>query len=137
MKLQEPESEETTFFKGNHKLMSLNTCITNKKVSSANGFYFVVIGSISSSTIEENRKYATFAWLNNNNEYVISNIPINQVRFQINDSISDPYCKFKWTSKRIYIESTFDEIWSSCIIYVVLVLRSDQIFGEEIELNLK
>ncbi|MCK9441981.1 MAG: hypothetical protein M0Q13_11240 [Methanothrix sp.] len=125
-------SKNDLFFGGNHKLMSLNTYISKEVEGKISDSYFVVVGGISGNISENIDKKASFIWLNNKNEYIFSDLPLSKVRFQINDSIEYPYCKFKWTNNCI---SCMNESQDN-ILYVVLVLKNENIFGQSIKLDL-
>jgi hypothetical protein len=130
-----PESptQSTLFFQGNHNLMSLNNVIKQTEHSSIKGNFFICVGSINGSSEKTTEQVARFSWKNNNNEFVVSEISMKQVRFQIDSTIKIPYCKFKYYDGYCFEESK----WWENIIYVVFVLRQEQIYGNDIVLNLK
>ena len=128
----ESKSKNDLFFSGNHKLMSLNTYIAKEVNGELNGSYFVVVGGISGNISEKVEKKASFIWLNNKNEYIFTDLPLSQVRFTIDNSIIQPYCKFKWTNNCI---NCIDESQGN-ILYVVLVLKDENIFGQSVKLDL-
>lgn len=127
-----PESERNNFFKGNHRLLSLNTFIKIKNETSSFGFFFVFVGEYSSSDKNEKEPTVRFCWENNNKEYVISELPLKQVRFQIDSTINEPYCKFRWYSGPYLNE----EYWYSNVIYVLFVLQEKHILKSNVNLDL-
>lgn len=115
------------YFGGNHKLLSLKNYIDIKDSTYIKSGFFCFLYRSS----KENERKASFVWLNNRNEYVFTEIPICNVRFQINDTIKEPYCKFRWTNRNIS-----DPEESSRILYVVLVLKEENIVNKNIMLEL-
>lgn len=124
------------FFRGNHNLLSLNSMYnkSQKEIKEkANGWFFVAIGAYKSEKkeTETNKRIATFSWQNDKQEYIFSEVPLEQVRFIIDSTIASPYCKFRWVSTRDFCE----HLWWEYVIYVVFVLREENIMGK-VELNL-
>jgi hypothetical protein len=106
----------------------------NKQEGRGSGIFFICVGGFnySSSTTQTQEKRAYFSWLNNSGEYVMSDIPMNKVRFQIDSTVKIPYCKFRW-----YQSFFQQECWYNLIEYVVFVLRPDQIYNKTVGLDLK
>jgi hypothetical protein len=109
----EPKSSTVSavdsFFQGEHDLYSFSED-TNVKLY-INGFKGDAVGD------------AQFIWKNNSDQYIMSCLPLDVVRIQIEDNDLKSYCKFRWTSNITWNESK----WSLNVIYAVFVLRSDQI----------
>lgn len=121
------KSEVDLYFGGNHKLLALNNYIDIKDSTyMKSGFFCFLYNST-----KENQRKASFVWLNNRNEYVFVELPITNVRFQIDDTIKEPYCKFRWTNRNI---SSPEE--PSRILYVVLILKEENIVNKNITLDL-
>jgi len=123
------------FFVGNHTLMSLSTYTSNETTTRAFGSFFVLVGGFDFSQDTKKAAVARFVWRNNKGEGVISELPLNKVRFVIDNSITEPYCKFRWVGEE---NRQFSETyWEAYVIYVVLVLKEDQIKNQTIEFDLK
>lgn len=121
------KSEVDLYFGGNHKLLALNNYIDVKDSTYIKSGFFCFLYN----STKENQRKASFVWLNNRNEYVFTELPIANVRFQINDTIKEPYCKFRWTNRDV---SSPEEV--SRILYVVLILKEENIVNKNITLEL-
>jgi hypothetical protein len=121
------KSEVDLYFGGNHKLLALNNYVDIKDSTYIKSGFFCFLYK----STKENQRKASFVWLNNRNEYVFTELPITNVRFQINDTIKEPYCKFRWTNREI---SSPEEV--SRILYVVLILKEENIANKNIMLEL-
>jgi hypothetical protein len=132
------ESPQYVFFAGNHELMSLNSLIktSEKSKSSGNGWFFVVIGNLSYSqeTSKTEERIVRFAWKNNYGQFVVSELPMSLVRFQISKDSLNPYCKFRWTPNSGWFN---EKEWVEDVQYVVFVLKENQIYKNDIKLDLK
>jgi|WetSurMetagenome_2_1015567.scaffolds.fasta_scaffold695330_1 hypothetical protein len=134
------QSRPTQFFMGKHNLMSLNSLIqiSEKSKTTMSGSFFVALGGFNydKENIKREDRVVHFVWENNSKEFVISEIPMSLVRFQLDttDSIKSPYCKFRWRDD----ERSFNEArWMNEVIYVVFILRKNQIYNANIKLDLK
>ncbi len=106
--------------RGNHELRSFN--VKTKTSNEWSASYFLVLGGASGSTTTET--YIRFAWKNNNDEYVISNISINKIRIKIDNTIDKPYVKFRW--KSAYLSHSDMEYIIRCkVIYMVVVCKEE------------
>jgi len=76
-----------------------------------------LFGSYKSESGEE--RTVTFAWLNNQNEYVITTLPLEKIRVRIDNSNDKPYVKFKWR-----VCDVCNPI--GCIIYALIVCNDEQ-----------
>lgn len=127
------------FFKGDHPLMALDQIVktTETKTAKAGGGFFVCIGGFdySNNSTKTQERVVNFSWKNNLQQYVISELPMSKVRFQLDSSITVPYCKFRWSTYGLGFTNG-ENSWAEMVIYVVFVLRPDQIYTKPIKLNL-
>jgi hypothetical protein len=127
--IESNKSVADLYFQGNHKLLSLHNYLgTKNNIDLKKGIFCLLY-----SSVQQTEKKASFVWLNNKNEYVFTELPISQVRFQINDTIKEPYCKFKWIHNNL---NTSNKESVDNILYVVLVLKDENIINESIQLEL-
>lgn len=117
-------------FAGNHELLALNSFVSTKTTSSSGGGFFVVFGSYGSASETTQNKSVTFSFKNYKNEFMTAEFPIEMVRLQIDSTIDKPYCKFRWSTNDLN-----EYNWKSSVIYVVVVVRPEQVLGK-IQLNL-
>jgi hypothetical protein len=75
-------SEQEKFFAGKHALFSINT-----QSGTSDGSCYMIFGS-QGSTVK-------FAWLNNNKEYMLTELPIGKIRVVLDD-YAEPFVKFRW-----------------------------------------
>lgn len=131
-----PPSESTQFFVGSHPLLSLNQFMKLSEKQTSSGMFFICIGSYSSTSNKSEEKTVSFSWLNNQKQYVISELPMNKVRFQMDSTVKVPYCKFKWITG--YGAPIFNEAtWSENVSYVLFVIRPEQVYNKDVKLDLK
>jgi hypothetical protein len=102
-------TEVTSFFQGEHDLYPL---------SDDPNIVIYINGIMGNS--EGN---AQFIWKNNSDQYIMTSLPLNKIRLQIKDNDFRSYCKFRWTSSKTWDESK----WDLNVLYVICVLRSNQI----------
>ena len=134
---QEPVDVQGDFFRGNHLLMSLNSLVkvSEKSKLSASAGFFVVVGSLKFNKEEPKSEERTvhFVWKNNLGQFVVSELPMSLVRFQIVSDLIQPTCKFRWRD-----DYCFDEArWVEKVIYVVFTLNESQVYSADIKLDLK
>jgi hypothetical protein len=97
------DKRETAFiqtFSGNHELRKLKV---NKETNSEwNASYFLIGGSASGKTVSDTK--VSFSWKLNNNEYIISDIALDKIRLVLDDSVKNPYIKFKYKNTNVNID---------------------------------
>ena len=126
-------NKTTSFFAGNHELYSLSSISYVEQKSNIRGSFFVAIGSLSGGSSTELKEVVKFAWKNSKNEYMLTKMPMEMVRFVIDSTISKPYCKFKWHGvDNDYFSETN---WTANVIYVVLVLKEENIYRDPIKIR--
>jgi hypothetical protein len=102
---------------GSHELRKLQTKENSEfKLS---GAFFLVAGGIDakSETIET----VLFSWKDNDNNYIISKLPLTKFRIKIDNTIKNPYIKFKWRFSFSHSENDMELIMKNNVIYVLLV----------------
>jgi hypothetical protein len=75
-------SDQEKFFSGKHNLFSINT-----QSGTSDGSCYIIFGS-QGATVK-------FSWLNNNKEYMITELPVERIRVVL-DEYNEPFVKFKW-----------------------------------------
>ena len=131
------ETNCDNFFKGNHKLLSLNNMVNKESIETSSAAFFIIVGSYSSEkrTIVEN--YVIFSWLNNKDVYMVTKLPISNVRFRIDSTILDPYCKFRWKYPGNFgIRSFTESDWKLFFIYALFVIKPEHIYNANVKLDL-
>jgi hypothetical protein len=84
------------------------------------------MGCFSSSSSENT--YIKCYWQNYKGEYIPLQLEAELVRLQFNDTITQPYIKFKWHSHGLSFDESY---WKYKVIYAVIVLRKDQIITSD------
>lgn len=133
--LCQAQDKADDFFKGNHDLLALNSFVSKSIQTKSEGNFFLFVGSYSSETTTSFPTQVSFCWKNNKREYMVSSLPMDRVRFQMDSSITKPYCKFKWKSSGGW-EFNEDQ-WLGYVLYAVFVLKPEQVLDKEIKLDLK
>lgn len=107
----EPASAATLLYQGNHELRQIGQFRSQE--SRSNSTFFLIAGNYSSesSTITK----VTFSWLGNDGAYRFTTLPLKSLLIKINDNISVPTVKFRWT------QHPTD---NNEIIYAVITVRS-------------
>jgi hypothetical protein len=109
------DSNATAFFQGEHELYPLN----NK----GSEILVFVDGFAGDSSLDKNVR---FLWKNNKEQVMMASLPFSKVRLEISDSNYRSFCKFRWFSS-----SWAEEKWQDNIIYVVFIIKPEQIkFGK-------
>lgn len=113
----------TKTLRGKHKLRKLNTMVDSR--TSTQGWFLLVAGGYGRNS--SNRKMLYFAWQNNNNEYVISKLPLTKIRVVLKDNIKNPYIKFEWKD-RIWTEANkyMERVFDVYVLYAIVYCRPDQ-----------
>lgn len=99
---------------GSHELRKIQTKESNNfKLS---GSFFIGTGSINAeSKIQE---MVMFSWKDNENNYVISKLPLTKFKVRIDNSFNIPYIKFRWSS--FPNNKNMQTIMEMNVIYVLL-----------------
>jgi hypothetical protein len=143
-KFKQIEDIKFNFFNGSHKLLSLNNYVRNETHEKSTGVFILIGGMYDSEKTQKYYKYVNFTWLNNNGEYVLSELPYNKVKLIIDDNINAPYCKFVWGDRENYVYADFcsddrfifaENVWGDYVRYVIFYIKSNQI-KNEIKLDL-
>lgn len=126
------DKRETAFiqtFSGNHELRKLKV---NKETNSEwNASYFLIGGSASGKTLSDTK--VSFSWKLNNNEYIISDIRLNKIRLVLDDSVKNPYIKFKYKNTNVDIDN-IQLVIDYYIDYVVVHCKESD-FPVELNIN--
>jgi hypothetical protein len=112
------------FFSGKHKLLALNNKIRKESYSTNSGSLFILIGGYNSTSSEKYYKYANFVWMNNNNEYIPSEISYDKIKFVIDNTLTEPYCIFTIYEHFRYFD---DEDWKDYIKCVTFYVKEENI----------
>ena len=86
-------SKVNNYLKGNHKLRKLNA---NEQIvqTPLSASYFLFFASATGGS-EEKVQYIAFSWLNNDSEYVLSKVLLEDVRIKFHKDLKEPYVTFK------------------------------------------
>lgn len=125
---QSPASEELS---GTHILRRFAAREVTTTSSHSSGGFFLVFGGYSSNSTTTQQIKVKFAWLNNEGEYVLSELPINKIRVKVDSTINTPYVKFKWT-ERSFMYDIEDPM--SPVIYMVVTCKEED-FPINIDIN--
>lgn len=85
-----------SYYSGKHELFSLSTFTNRGSESSASGTWFIVFGGYSESTKTYENQKVRFSWKTLDSSFCVSEISLNQVRFNIIDSGVQPFCTFDY-----------------------------------------
>lgn len=126
----ERESPLSSILSGEHSLRRLKVKNTNH--STLSGEFFIFMGGISGeSKIETN---VIFSWKDNEGNYIISKLPITKIRLHIDNSIKNPYIKFKWSLNYYCNISDMESIFEDNIIYA-LIYCSENDYPKNLNFN--
>lgn len=104
--------------KGEHRLRTFN--VFNETTKSWSTNYFLIMSNSGGSERTETK--VKFSWLNNKNQYIISELPISKIRVEINDTIENPIVKFRWIPTLNDIEYAFKRGY---IEYMVIICKEE------------
>lgn len=110
---EQRESAVSEILSGDHTIRALNSHTTT--TGELNGGYFLFVGDIHGSITTSTE--LRFAWLGNDGDYIITDLPLSKIKIRINNKKSVPSVKFKWTRCNF---TTPEQIKNS-IIYAVIV----------------
>lgn len=101
--------------RGEHQIRAITT--DKDLQGNISGAYFLFVGQMSGdvSTITKLR----FAWLGNDGNYIISDIPVNKIRIKIDNSKEIPTVKFKW----IGCFRTDTESFDKYLLYALIICK--------------
>ena len=120
-----PKGKSVTaeIFEGKHLLRKLNKTVTTK--SDHSGSYFLIFGQVNATTYKDIN--ITFSWELNDGDYIISEMPIKDVRIRIDSTVTNPYVLFNWNSSYNPIVSRNDinALMRHYINYVVIVCNEE------------
>ena len=78
-------------FTGQHELRKFK--IFSSTESKISGAYFLIAGSVSGES--KTQTNVTFSWKMDNGDYIISEMPLTQIKIRIDDNIKKPYVTFE------------------------------------------
>jgi len=116
---------------GNKKLKKFR--ITKTKDTVKQGYFFLFFGECEEFNI--NKTTVTFYWLNNNNEYIISELPLNRIRIKIDNNITEPYINFVVYDNIAYYNDNYIMRHIDEYISYAVVTCKDEDFPNDINLN--
>ena len=119
-------SETERLLNGKHELRKFN--IKSSTETSSGGWWFIIAGSYSSKTISE--QSVRFYFKAVNGEYILKEMPLNEVNIKIDSTANIPYVKFYYKD---YNYHGYD-IYEYCITRVVIYCKDDD-FRPEININ--
>ena len=123
------KSRQERIFEGSHKLRRFSTRENNVSESHSSGGFFLFMGGYSSSSNSYSEITVKFALLDNEGNYVLSELSYDKIRVHIDSTVTTPYVKFNWHTYPCY---GFDLMCS--INYMVVYCREED-FPSAIDIN--
>ena len=120
-------------FTGQHELRKFK--IFSSTESKISGAYFLMAGSVSGGSKTQNN--VTFSWKMDNGDYIISEMPLTQIKIRIDDNIKKPYVTFEMkecSSLFACVSKDLDAMWRWVEYVVVNCSESD--YQYDINLNI-
>lgn len=117
-----PEQKDfETFFKGNHELRKLSQ--SEKETYAISGSYFLFWGSVQGGN--SSVKYIGFSWKSINDEYILSQIPVEKVRIKFDENAKIPYITFgyspdAWVGQTSTVDSHVGNVIETDINYIII-----------------
>lgn len=121
-------NEYEQLLSGKHELRKFNVKSTTNTQSS--GYWFFVVGSYNSKTIEESK--IRFYFMTINGEYVFKEMNFNKVNVKIDSTARIPYIKFYW--KNLGSSYSGNAIYENAITRAVIYCKEED-FQPEININ--
>lgn len=121
--IAETDSRVGVMLRGNHKLIPLLDFTDIKFVTGVTG---VTKDTITSNTcIVVNNDIATFIWIRNNNETLMSSLPVGKIRIEYSTSSQNsPSIKFRWAPYNLIANGDIEGAMKK-VIYAVITLKKD------------
>jgi len=119
-------------FTGQHELRKFK--IFSSTESKISGIYFLIAGSVSGES--KTQTNVTFSWKMDNGDYIISKMPLTQIKIRIDDNIKKPYVTFEM--KECYLFACVSKDLGSMWYWVeyVVVNCSESDYQYDINLNI-
>ena len=119
-------------FTGQHELRKFK--IFSSTESKISGAYFLIAGSVSGGSKTQNN--VTFSWKMDNGDYIISEMPLTQIKIRIDDNIKKPYVTFEMKECDLFacVSKDLDAMW--CWVEYVVVNCSESDYQYDINLNI-
>lgn len=121
----ETPSERVNFmevkFGGDHKLRRLSSNVV-KNTSSSSKFFLVYYKKTERSKVE---KFVYFSWLDNEGNYITSEVPSTKVRVRLDDSVEEPYVYFGYSNCISCDDGDMEFIFDYNIKYIVVVCKEE------------
>ena len=119
-------------FTGHHELRKFK--IFSSTESKISGTYFLIAGSVSGGSKTQNN--VTFSWKMDNGDYIISEMPLTQIKIRIDDNIKKPYVTFEMRECYLYacVSKDLGRMWYWVEYVVVNCSESD--YQYDINLNI-
>ena len=119
-------------FAGQHELRKFK--IFSSTESKISGIYFLIAGSVSGES--KTQTNVTFSWKMDNGDYIISEMPLTQIKIRIDDNIKKPYVTFEMRECHLYacVSKDLDAMW--CWVEYVVVNCSESDYQYDINLNI-
>lgn len=121
-------SDYTKELAGRHLLRKFK--VKNIQSSSLSAGFFLIAGGASSQSSEEIN--VTFSWMNRNGDYIISDLPKEQIRVRIDNTVKHPYVTFQpgeWKS----IDQIYKNLYFT--ISYMTIHCSEKDYSYEVNLN--
>jgi len=113
------------FFQGTHELKSIGSY--NGVKGEIKGSFFLGSGDIQGSL--QSKTMLKFCWKGNDGGFLIADVPVDTIKFVINDSITIPNVKFRW--RPIFKNANFGSFMSQSYEYCVITCNSSQLPSQQ------
>ena len=124
--IAETDSKVGVILRGNHKLIPLLDFPDIKFVTGITGITGVTKDNITSNTcMVVNNDIAMFVWIGNNNETLMSSLPVGKIRIEYStNSQNSPSIKFRWAPYNLIANGDIEGAMKK-VIYAVITLKKD------------
>ena len=106
---------------GKHELRKFN--VKTNTSTSTSAFYFLVVGSYSSTTTSNS--IVRFYFKNHKDEFQLKEMPLNKVNIKIDSTVTEPYVKFYWVNNNKTMDNTsamYDYDITKAVIFVKILI---------------